>query len=950
MKHVIGLFLIPLILASCTRETGQRMDLSGEWTVKLDRNDEGVNGRWYLTRFAEKLILPGSLAGNGMGDAITASTVWTSDMVDSSWYTADKYAPYREEGNIKIPFWLQPEKRYVGAAWYQKEIEVPRNWVNKHLELYLERPHWETRVWIDDREIGLRNSLGTPHSYSLDTPLNPGKHRISIRVDNRIKDINPGVNAHSIGDHTQSNWNGVAGELSIRAFPMVCIESVRLFPDVEAREVNAQICIRNFSGKAQPCILILRSESEGRGEKLKKLEHEFNLQEGEEKKTIDLSYPMGPSPALWDEFNPSLYRMNLELHSPEGIHKKSLLFGLREFTARGKRFAINGRPLFLRGTLECCIFPETGYPPTDMESWEKIFTQARAHGLNHIRFHSWCPPEAAFNAADRLGIYLQVECSSWVNSGPTLGDGQPIDAWLYEEAEHILEAYGNHPSFCLMTHGNEPGGANQTAYLDKFVRYFKEKDPRHVYTAGSGWPYLEAADYFSDSNARIQRWGEGIGSIINKYPPQTSFDYRNIVEPVPMPYVSHEIGQWCVYPDFKEIPEYKGILKPRNFEIFRETLEQHGIGPLADSFLLASGKLQALCYKADIEAALRTPGIAGFQLLDLHDFPGQGTALVGVLNPFWEEKGYITPGEYSRFCNETVPLVRMQKLIFSNRDTFEAIVEVAHFGPEKLPDPEIRWKLSSRNGDLVAEGRFEMKELLLNNNQVAGTIRAGLDQVAAPEKLILEVSVNQFSNSWELWVFPGELPEVNDPDILVTSQLDRAAMDMLEKGGKVLWSLPAHSLSEAYGGNIALGFSSIFWNTSWTRGQAPHTLGILCDPGHPALAGFPSEYHSNWQWWDAMNHGQAIVLDRYEDRIDPIVRVIDDWFENRSLGLIFEARAGEGKIIVCGADLFSGRENRPEARQLLHSLESYMASPRFQPKSRVSVRELEQMTKNPASP
>ena len=93
---------------------------------------------------------------------------------------------------------------------------------------------------------------------------------------------------------------------------------------------------------------------------------------------------------------------------------------------------------------------------------------------------------------------------------------------------------------------------------------------------------------------------------------------------------------------------------------------------MADSFLLASGKLQALCYKADIEAALRTKNFAGFQLLDLHDFPGQGSAIVGVLNPFWESKGYVTPQEYSEFCNSVVPLARMSKFVFNSGDTLKA--------------------------------------------------------------------------------------------------------------------------------------------------------------------------------------------------------------------------------------------------------------------------------------
>ena len=110
-----------------------------------------------------------------------------------------------------------------------------------------------------------------------------------------------------------------------------------------------------------------------------------------------------------------------------------------------------------------------------------------------------------------------------------------------------------------------------------------------------------------------------------------------------MPAVVHEMGQWCVYPNFDEVRKYTGPLKPKNFDIFHDSLAEHGMLDQWRDFLRASGKLQALCYKEEIEAALRTPGIGGFELLDLHDFPGQGTALVGVLDPFWESKGYITP-------------------------------------------------------------------------------------------------------------------------------------------------------------------------------------------------------------------------------------------------------------------------------------------------------------------
>jgi hypothetical protein len=938
------LFLL-LVLCSCKQKEELYISLAGEWKVALDRDDTGITDKWYNDRFKETIRLPGSLAENGLGDDISVSTIWTSQIVDSSWYREAKYAPFREEGNIKIPFWLQPELRYVGAAWVQKEVIIPNGWKDKHIVLHLERPHWETSVWIDGQEAGKQNSLGTPHDYPLTGKLSPGKHILTIRVDNRIKEVDPGINSHSIADHTQSNWNGLAGDLSLQASPKILIETVKLYPDIENSTVRAEIKVKNFTGKTQPCTLILQCQSNGAGDRLEKVEHEFNIQEFEEAQVLAISYSMGDSPALWDEFNPHLYRMELALKSPEGFDHKQVVFGMHEFKTDGKRFTINGRPVFLRGTLECAIFPKTAYPATDTEYWKKMLSTARSHGLNHIRFHSWCPPEAAFDAADELGVYLHVECSSWANSGSSIGDGKPVDSWLYEEADHILEAYGNHPSFCMMAYGNEPAGANQVRYLNEFVTHFKKKDPRRVYTGGAGWPLIESADYFVDPKARIQGWGEGLNSIINRSAPQTVFDYREIIGQTSIPYVSHEIGQWCVYPNFREMEKYTGVLKARNFEIFQSTLEASGLGHLADSFLLASGKLQVLCYKADIEAALRTPGMAGFQLLDLHDFPGQGTALVGVLDPFWEEKGYITPEAYRRFCNATVPLVRLQKRVFSNNETFKAGVEVAHFGNEVLQDPDINWQVTSQDGQTIARGTFEKKQLILDNNQSIGNISIQLDQITVPGKLNLKVSVNQYANDWDFWVYPEVLPEINQAEVHVTGKLDQESIKILENGGKVLWALSQNSLNDEYGGDIAVGFSSIFWNTAWTGGQAPHTLGILCNPEHPALAGFPTEYHSNWQWWDAMHHGQAIILNKFENKIDPIVRIIDDWFENRSLGLIFEAKVGEGKIVVSGADLLSDLNNRLEAKQLLYSLLHYMTSPGFQPSSEISMDELESLTK-----
>lgn len=933
------IFTLVAIKACFPQKENHETDLSGEWKFQLDSLDQGISEKWYQKELEDLVILPGSLAENGKGKDVDVTSKWTGQIVDNSWFDDKKYAPYRKKGNIKIPFWLQPVKHYIGAAWYQKEIVVRSDRDKKSISLTLERCHWETQVWVNGKKAGLQNSLSTPHHYDLTPLITPGTHRLTIRVDNRIKEINPGINAHSISDHTQSNWNGIAGEIKLKKTPLINIKQVKVFPDVQRKKARLEIWVNNQTGKQAETTLAIAAESFN-----SEAQHSLTLKpisKTVEPGIVQLSaaLDMGEKMLFWDEFTPNLYRLNLTLASKSGKHQKSLDFGMRTFKAKGKRFHVNDQPVFLRGTLECSIFPLTSYPPTHVRPWRNIFKTCKRYGLNHVRFHSHCPPEAAFTAADREGIYLQVECGSWANSGSSIGDGKPIDKWLYEEADRILEAYGNHPSFCLMAYGNEPAGGNQVQYLKDFVQYLKNKDARRVYTGGAGWPYIEEADFYNDPAARIQGWGQGLNSIINKEAPKTSYDFREIVQKTPMPYVSHEIGQWCAYPNFKEIEKYTGVLKPKNFEIFQETLQKNGLGHLADSLLLASGKLQTLCYKADIEAALRTPGFAGFQLLDLHDFPGQGTALVGVLDAFWQEKGYVTGETFQRFCNETVPLARMEKRVFRNADNFEVPVEIAHFGQQPLEYPNIQWSITNAKNEKIKSGQLTLKKVARDNCQKAGTIALALNDFKKPQQLRLNVSVNEFSNSWDFWVYP-QISATPEKDLYITHSLDDKAIQKLNQGEKVLWSLKKGALHPQFGGDIKVGFSSIFWNTAWTRGQAPHTLGILCNPGHPALLEFPTEYHSNWQWWDAMNHGQAIIMNHFSQPITPIVRIVDDWFENRSLGLIFEAKAGKGKIIVCAADLLTDLEQRPEAQQLLHSLTSYMQSSDFKPAQEIKPSEL----------
>lgn len=918
--------------------------LAGQWRFALDRSDIGMDQRWFEKPLSDRVSLPGSLPAQGIGDEITVDTKWTGDIVDKSWFTAPEYAPYRQPGNVKIPFWLQPDKYYVGVAWYQREIEIPPAWKEKRIVLTLERPHWETRVWIDDRCLGTNQALSTPHEYDLGTKVSPGKHRVTIRVDNRMV-VDLGVNSHCVSDHTQGNWNGIVGEVGLRVTDPVWIEDLQIFPNVAARSVSVRGKLGNATSQPGHGNLLLRIGALGRGLSGSRTSgiranSSFPVawQAGGGEFQFEVSVPDGRP---WSEFDPVVFQCEAQLAG--SVDAKTVTFGFREIKTQGTQLLLNGNNLFIRGTLECCIFPLTGHPPTDVGSWERIIRVAKAHGLNLMRFHSYCPPEAAFEAGDRLGFYFQVE-TCWANQSTTIGDGKAVDQWVYDETDRVLKAYGNHASFLLMPYGNEPGGRQANAYLAKYVEHFKAKDPRRLWTSGSGWPQLPENQFHVTPDPRIQSWGGGLKSRINGLAPETRTDYREYISRRSVPVISHEIGQWCVYPNFDEIPKYKGYLKAKNFEIFRDSLRAHHLGGLAHEFLLASGKLQALCYKEDIESALRTPGMGGFELLDLHDFPGQGTALVGVLDPFWGYKGYISAAEYSRFCNSTVPLARLAKRVFTTGEQLQADIEIAHFGAEPLRDAATTWKLQGDDHRVLAAGKLPTRDVPLGNGIALGSLSIDLNKVPAPARYKLVVTVGagahslsgqrahraSFENDWDVWVYPSQVTTSPPQDISVIRDLDDRAIAALDAGGKALLLLSPNRVRNDSRAKVALGFSSIFWNTAWTARQPPTTLGILCDPKTAALRHFPTDYHSNWQWWYLVNRAGAMILDDLPAELRPTIQVIDDWVTNRKLALLFEAKVGKGKLMVCSIDL-ADATGGPVARQLLHSLIDYMSRSQFKP-------------------
>jgi hypothetical protein len=948
--------LIFLFFLSSAAHAADTLNLAGTWRFRMDPHDEGEAGRWFATTLPETVHLPASMMENHKGDPVTARTQWTASIYDSSWFFDPRMEKYRQPGNLKIPFWLTPPTYYVGAAWYQKAIDIPRGWHGRHFILYLERPHSETTVWLDDKYIGQQYGFCTAQEFDFSGLLTPGHHTLTLRIDNRIKAINVGQDSHSLTDQTQGNWNGVVGKMLLTARAATWLDDIQVFPDLAHHLAHVRIDIRSLrptgAGKITLSAAAFNSAAHDQSHSLTIT---YTLNEGRDSLEADL--PMGDHFLPWDEFDPALYRLTATLGpaEPQPVDKGELSdvriveFGMREFRVEGTHFTINGRPIHLRGTVENCEFPLTGYAPMDEAHWERVFRIARRFGLNHMRFHSYCPPEAAFRAADRVGFYLQPEGPSWANHGSSLGDGKPIDRFIYDETLRMTKSYGNYASFCMLAYGNEPRGGHHAEYLTHFVDFWKSKDKRRVYTGadvGMNWPLVPDNDYMVKSGPRGLHWtGE----------PESVTDYRAEIEKYKVPYITHEMGQWCAYPDFSEIPKYTGVYQEKSFELFRELLKDQGMADEDRRFLMASGKLQALCYKAEIEKSLRTPGSAGFQLLCLTDYLGQGTALVGILNALWQEKGYITAGEFSRFCNSTVPLARLPKFVYTNADTLRADIDLYHYGKTPLHQATIDWTLRDLRQNTIAAGAFQPMDIPIGSPIPVGQIATPLKAIRKAVHLKLEVAIRntQYRNSWDCWVYPARMrAPVNSTAnarltpatgyIYYCTTLDDTARRVLAEGGKVFLDAFGKVVK---GKEVIMNFTPVFWNTSWFKMRPPHTLGILLDPANPAFADFPTSYHSDYQWYTILDKAQPMHLEDFPKSFRPLIQPIDTWFLNRRLALLFEARVGKGRILVSSANLDTAR---PANRQLFYSLQRYMESDQFHPTSAISIDTIDALFTTPS--
>ncbi len=675
-------------------------------------------------------------------------------------------------------------------------------------------------------------------------------------------------------------------------------------------------------------------------------------------------------------WNGIIGKIELSTQLPSPSQVKVVHQNFRDFHIEGQHFYANGHVIYLRGKHDACVWPLTGHVAMDVESWRKYLGTCGAYGINHIRFHSWCPPEAAFVAADELGIIMQPELPFW---GSFDEQDDTLMTFLHKEGVNILRTYGHHPSFRLFALGNELWGSIEK--MAEFVEDFRKIAPDKFYTFGSNY-YLgyqgvkKGMDYFTTCRVGGEGWGNynthtrgsfsfadaADGGVINHFYPNTMMNFEEgcqLAYPEgtawtkAVPVISHETAQFQTYPDYDEIKKYTGVLYPYNMEVFRNRLEKAGMLDQAKDFHKASGLWSLQLYKQDIEMDLRTKNMAGFQLLDLQDYPGQGSAYVGILNAFMEPKGICTEREWRQWCAPVVPLLIADRFCFTNQEGIRAWIQVANYSGESLNGKTLCWQLTS-NSKGVASGN-----ILLPSTEglfTAGELCIDLSAFDKPTKLQLSLSIGEteyfgapYHNTYDLWVYPAwsDLSKLESL-VMVTNELNDIAIGQLQKGKSVL--LMPDSTDLCVGGL----FTTDYWNYRMfktisennKKPVSPGTLGILTDPNHPIFNGFPTEMHTNWQWFPIIKASHPMILDNTSPDYRPIIQVIDNVERNHKLGLVFEFQVDKGKLLVCMADL-EAATSYPEGRAFYRSILEYMTSGDFTPKTHITLEDFKKLMTNP---
>ena len=916
------------------------MDLSGKWKVRLQDGTEA------------EAELPGTLDENSIG---------VPDRPEKLWQSAAPL-PSGENGEQGIGTRFTRKHTYTGPACFTRRIlweETPKG---RRCVIRVERSR-KLRLAVNGQESRplLPGTLSTPWVFETES-LRPGENEIQFVCDNSYQEWPAEAILYSSAatDETQTNWNGLIGDIRLETKPSVFLLNPRtvMNPDGSSVSFQAEVCAPE--GTAKSCVTV-RMESDALAGEAR----EFRVVVSGGAQTISIpGIPLAENIRKWRMEDPQLYTVRFALQAdgcPEETDETEILTGFRTFLPDdGYRLCLNRRRIFLRGEANCAAWPETGHPPMTEEAWEEILRRYQAYGVNCMRFHSHCPPEAAFEAADRIGMLMQPELSHWDPEHAFESDAS--FRYYRNELTEILHMLGKHPSFVMLTLGNELNcnekGQERMAEL---VRCAKETLPDRLYAWGSNAFYgAKGCDRESDFYT-AQNYGKWqmraisaaqdeehpdrktkIRGYLNNTYPSARANYREgmaaLREAFPQPMFSFEVGQYEVLPDFGEIAAFCGVTEPVNCRMIREQAEKKGLLPLWNRMVEAGGELALIGYREETEAVMRTPGMSGLSLLSLQDFPGQGTALVGMMNAHLRPKpfGFAQPERFRAFFRDAAPLPELEKYTWTAGETLKAPLRCVNYGAKDLRG-DLHISLMIHRGaeeEIPAEQVIQDLAIPAGSAEIRGEVCLTLPWVekAVCAELVLEMDKDKdrFSNRKRIWIYPEEA-EVSADGILCSEWVTEEVLSALERGERVLLEPP--STEEALPGSIRGQFTTDFWSVG-TFPQQEGGMGLLIQEDHPLFSAFPTSFHTDYQWWlMAGQRAMRLPDERYAGGV--LIRQMDSFATLRSFAMLMEVRVGSGRLMISTMDL-KRLPQKPEVRALRNAILQYMKTGAFSPKTEMT--------------
>ncbi|MAU11849.1 MAG: hypothetical protein CL607_18630 [Anaerolineaceae bacterium] len=910
----------------------QILTLNGTWAFVLDPENAGASNDRYDTIPNSTIEVPGSWAEHSYGNPPKMRYLW-------GW-------------NAKY--------EYEGIAWYIRDVDIPADWSGQRVALQLKGVRWRSQVWIDKTLMGEQDSLSVSHVYDVTSAIQAGKtQRITIQIDNRM--LYPLEESHINSLQTGTHWGGITGGIELIARSETSIADLKCQPDIHNKRLNIFVRLTQHAKNLTLRIRVNDPESGATFENHGDIASE----------SVSLAVELGEQARLWSDDDPHLYRVECILEqNGDIIDVVETRTGIREIAVEGKNILLNGKAVFLRGYVDCCIFPQTGYPSWDIEHYRRQFSIAKSYGFNHVRLHGWTAPEPFWNAADEIGMLVQTELPHWSKHYIQSDVPPPEDVhqYLLQELELIVDALNVHPSWVMFSNGNELVQAEGHQSLLDLVEHGRSLDPSRIYTDQTGFGRMPAINRDVDYLIQSCNWHPP-KKIYDAASNDTTQDFAAITAMSDRPLLGHEHGQFTMYVRPSEAEKYNGPIEPTWLESIKDSFEAKGISNRVDNYIKASGIHIVRTYKENIERARRTPGLSGIQLLDIRDFPGQGHATTGILDMFWDSKGLVQPEVFAQFNSAVVLLMRLPSPTFYNGDTVRIQIDVSNFSGHSLTGT-LEWDLQCEAHHI--QGKIDVDDV---SNGTVTTI-AHLVIPTEPDREAyqwsLVVRLNETENKWDLWSFPRlqklqhrslirsrienlshMMPDVDYHDdfgshmltwdtsqprlnasceLAISDRLSLRLLQYLHDGGSV-WLMPDQKmLFDA----VLTRYLPPFWSYLHFPDNVSTVMGMIIHD-HATLCQFPHDGFSNWQWYDLVNQTPAICLDSVPE-IQPIVEVVDNFNRAKKLAYAFETKVGQGRLFVSTWRLYDlNVVGRPEATYLLSQIMAYLTSEAFVPATKLSV-------------